>query len=60
MLLGYYAVLELGWLSKNVPVRRYQNGDVILPKPPPAAAAAPKAAEESKRGRRRRLAKAKF
>ena len=59
VLLGYYAVLELGWLSKNTPVKRYQNGDVILPKPPPAATAAPKAADESKRGRRRRLAKGK-
>ena len=58
VLLGYYAVLELGWLSKNTPVRRYQNGEVILPKPPPTATAPPKVAEVSKRGRRR--ARAKF
>ena len=33
VLLGYFATLELGWRVRSPPVRRYQNGDIVLPKP---------------------------
>lgn len=49
VLLGYYAVLELGWLHRSPPVRRFQNGDVVLPRaasPPP-----PRGARAALRGR---------
>ena len=42
VLLGYFSVLQLGWVRRVPPVRRWQNGDVVVPKN------APKAAKKSK------------
>ena len=37
VLLGFFSVLELGWVHRSPSVRRYQNGDIVVPKKPPAA-----------------------
>jgi len=37
VLLGFFSVLELGWEHRSPSVRRYQNGDIVVPKKAPAA-----------------------
>ena len=36
VLLGFFSVLELGWVQRSPSVRRYQNGDIVVPKKAPA------------------------